>query len=109
MGRLDVNDFIVENGGDPKKIKESQKRRCVQDGEALVDEIIGLFGDHKKSLSFSFPLLLFYLQYAALSNMDVRSMLLIQHSSNKLLGRTFFSYILLICQKCQQPNTKLPR
>jgi len=49
MGRLDVNDFIVENGGDPKKIKESQVRRCVKDGEAAVDEVIALFQDHKKS------------------------------------------------------------
>jgi len=35
---LDVFDFIVEKGGDPKKIKESQRRRYAP--EEAVDEVI---------------------------------------------------------------------
>lgn len=38
---LDINDFITERGGDPKKIKESQRRRYV--AEETVDEVIELF------------------------------------------------------------------
>ena len=44
---LDPNDFIVERGGDPKKIKESQRRRYVP--ESVVDDVIALHEDHKKS------------------------------------------------------------
>lgn len=53
MGRIDINDLIVENGGDPKKIKESQRRRFVQDGDAGIDETIVLFAEHKKGKSRS--------------------------------------------------------
>lgn len=44
---LDVADFIVEKGGNPQKIKESQRRRYAS--EEVVDEIIVLFEDHRKS------------------------------------------------------------
>ncbi|MCJ1309983.1 Cytosolic seryl-tRNA synthetase [Agyrium rufum] len=44
---LDVLDFIAEKGGDPKRIKESQQRRHAP--EAIVDDIIALFEDHKKT------------------------------------------------------------
>jgi len=44
---LDINDFIKERGGNPDKIKESQRRRHAP--EAIVDEIIELFEDHRKT------------------------------------------------------------
>jgi seryl-tRNA synthetase len=44
---LDVFDFIVEKGGDPKKIKESQRRRYAP--EEAVDEVIALYEDHRKT------------------------------------------------------------
>jgi seryl-tRNA synthetase len=44
---LDVFDFIVEKGGDPKKIKESQRRRYAP--EEAVDEVIALYEDHRTS------------------------------------------------------------
>lgn len=46
---LDVNDFIVERGGNPDRIRESQRRRFADEG--IVDEIITLFEDHRKSTS----------------------------------------------------------
>jgi seryl-tRNA synthetase len=47
---LDIFDFIVEKGGDPKKIKESQRRRYAP--EEAVDEVIALYEDHRKSTYF---------------------------------------------------------
>ena len=44
---LDVVDFITERGGDPKAIRESQRRRNAP--EAIVDEVIALFEDHRTS------------------------------------------------------------
>lgn len=44
---LDVNDFVVERGGNPAKIKESQRRRHAP--EEAVDEIIDMFEDHRKA------------------------------------------------------------
>ena len=44
---LDVNDFIKERGGDPGKIKESQRRRYAP--VEVVDEVIALFEDARKS------------------------------------------------------------
>lgn len=44
---LDVFDFIVEKGGNPQKIKDSQKRRYAS--EEVVDEVIVLYEDHRKS------------------------------------------------------------
>jgi seryl-tRNA synthetase len=45
---LDVNDFISERGGDPEKIRESQRRRHAN--VEIVDEIIALFDDHRRSM-----------------------------------------------------------
>ena len=45
---LDIQDFIVERGGNPQKIKESQRRRFAP--ESIVDDIINTFEDHKKSM-----------------------------------------------------------
>lgn len=44
---IEIQDFIVERGGDPKKIKESQRRRHAP--EEVVDEVITLWEDHRKS------------------------------------------------------------
>tara|TARA_R110002060_G_scaffold16888_4_gene23448 strand:- start:391 stop:540 length:150 start_codon:yes stop_codon:yes gene_type:complete len=44
---LDVFDFIKEKGGNPEKIKESQRRRYAS--EEVVDEVIELYEDHRKS------------------------------------------------------------
>ncbi len=44
---LDVFDFIKEKGGNPEKIKESQRRRSAP--EEAVDEVIELYEDHRKS------------------------------------------------------------
>ncbi len=44
---LDIFDFIVEKGGDPEKIKESQRRRYAP--PEAVDEVIELYEDHRKS------------------------------------------------------------
>jgi hypothetical protein len=46
---LDVFDFIIEKGGNPQKIKESQRRRYAP--EEAVDEVIALYEDHRKSNS----------------------------------------------------------
>ncbi|QIW98653.1 hypothetical protein AMS68_004171 [Peltaster fructicola] len=42
---LDINDFIKERGGNPEKIKESQRRRHAP--EEIVDEVIALFEEHR--------------------------------------------------------------
>ncbi|PSS10618.1 hypothetical protein M430DRAFT_69088 [Amorphotheca resinae ATCC 22711] len=44
---LDIADFIVEKGGNPQKIKESQRRRYAP--EEAVDEVIALYEDHRKT------------------------------------------------------------
>ncbi|EFY91507.1 putative serine-tRNA ligase, cytosolic [Metarhizium acridum CQMa 102] len=44
---LDVIDFITERGGDPEKIRESQRRRSAN--VDVVDEIIALFEDHRRT------------------------------------------------------------
>lgn len=44
---LDILDFVKEKGGDPQKVRESQQRRHVS--EAVVDDILVLYEDHKKS------------------------------------------------------------
>ncbi|KAL7959171.1 hypothetical protein V8C34DRAFT_280502 [Trichoderma compactum] len=44
---LDVNDFIAERGGNPEKIRESQRRRFAN--VEVVDEIIALFEDHRRT------------------------------------------------------------
>ncbi|CAO2649489.1 Nn.00g068740.m01.CDS01 [Neocucurbitaria sp. VM-36] len=44
---LDINDFIKERGGDPEKIRESQRKRHAP--LEIVDEIIVDFEDHRKT------------------------------------------------------------
>jgi seryl-tRNA synthetase len=44
---LDVTDFITERGGNPEKIRESQRRRYAS--VDVVDEVIALWEDHRKS------------------------------------------------------------
>ncbi|KAL4753850.1 hypothetical protein BDW72DRAFT_168135 [Aspergillus terricola var. indicus] len=44
---LDLADFITDRGGDPNKIKESQKRRSAP--EAAVDEVISLYEEARKA------------------------------------------------------------
>ena len=44
---LDVFDFITDRGGDPKKVKESQRRRHAKEED--VDEIIALYEDARKT------------------------------------------------------------
>ena len=54
---LDVTDFVVEKGGDPNKIRESQRRRHAP--EAIVDDVVALYEDHKKSTMLTHPTLLY--------------------------------------------------
>ena len=44
---LDVLDFIAERGGDPKRVRESQRRRFAP--EDVVDQVITLYEDHRKT------------------------------------------------------------
>lgn len=44
---LDIADLIPERGGDPKKVKESQRRRFAS--EELVDEVVALYEDARRS------------------------------------------------------------
>ena len=44
---LDIADFIIEKGGNPQRIKDSQKRRYAP--EEVVDEVIALYEDHRRS------------------------------------------------------------
>jgi hypothetical protein len=55
---LDVLDFIVDKGGNPLKIKESQRRRYAS--EEVVDEVIALYEDHRKSEDNYSPTILLY-------------------------------------------------
>lgn len=48
---LDVTDFISERGGDPQKVRESQRRRNAP--ESAVDDVIALYEDHRKSMIFT--------------------------------------------------------
>jgi seryl-tRNA synthetase len=43
---LDINDFIVARGGNPEKIKESQKRRGAP--VETVDKVIELFEEARR-------------------------------------------------------------
>ena len=40
---LDILDFITERGGDPEKIRQSQRKRHAS--EEIVDEVIVLYED----------------------------------------------------------------
>ena len=44
---LDVFDFIIDKGGDPSKVKESQSRRYAP--PETVDEVIALYEDARKT------------------------------------------------------------
>ncbi|ELQ43616.1 seryl-tRNA synthetase [Pyricularia oryzae Y34] len=44
---LDVTDFITERGGNPEKIRESQRRRHAP--VEVVDEIIAMWDDHRRT------------------------------------------------------------
>jgi seryl-tRNA synthetase len=44
---LDVNDFITERGGNPERIRESQRKRYAN--VEIVDEVIADWEDHRKS------------------------------------------------------------
>jgi seryl-tRNA synthetase len=44
---IEIQDFISERGGNPKKIKESQRRRYAP--EEVVDEVAAMWEDHRKS------------------------------------------------------------
>ncbi len=46
---LDVNDFLEERGGNPEKVRESQRRRYAP--ESVVDEVITLARERIKSQS----------------------------------------------------------
>lgn len=48
---LDVNDFITERGGDPEKVRESQRRRNAP--VEVVDQVIALFEEHRQGTIFS--------------------------------------------------------
>jgi len=43
---IDIQDFIKERGGDPEKIRESQRKRNAP--VELVDQVIELFEEHRK-------------------------------------------------------------
>lgn len=55
---LDVTDFVLEKGGNSSRIRESQRRRHAP--EAIVDDVLALYEDHKKSivLAPSIPIVL---------------------------------------------------
>ncbi|KAL2813335.1 hypothetical protein BDW59DRAFT_154871 [Aspergillus cavernicola] len=44
---LDLADFITERGGDPNKIKESQRKRAAP--EAAVDEVLSLYEEARRA------------------------------------------------------------
>jgi seryl-tRNA synthetase len=46
---LDINDFIVARGGNPDKIKESQRRRGKP--VEIVDQVIEAFEEQRKGIS----------------------------------------------------------
>ena len=52
---LDLLDFQADKGGDLKKLKENQRRRYAS--EALIDDIVATFEDHKKSQHLHWPLI----------------------------------------------------
>lgn len=44
---LDIQDFIIERGGTPDAIRDSQRRRGAP--EKAVDDVIALYHDHRTS------------------------------------------------------------
>jgi hypothetical protein len=47
---LDFLDFVTDRGGDPGKIKESQRRRFAS--ESVVDEVLELFEDARRGTAW---------------------------------------------------------
>ena len=47
---LDVLDFVKDKGGDPEKIKRSQRARFAD--EKIVDEVAELYDQHRKGEDF---------------------------------------------------------
>jgi seryl-tRNA synthetase len=45
---LDILDLIGERGGNPQKVRESQRRRYAD--EMIVDEVIALYEDARASM-----------------------------------------------------------
>lgn len=43
---LDLFDFVTDRGGDPNKVKESQRRRHAP--EEVVDEVISLYEEARR-------------------------------------------------------------
>lgn len=66
---LDINDFIVARGGDPERIRQSQRRRNAP--EAVVDDIILMFEATNKGKNMAwwtyenYELTLWIAKYAA--------------------------------------------
>ena len=44
---LDIIDFVTARGGNPNAVRESQRKRHAP--EAVVDEVIALYEDHRQS------------------------------------------------------------
>jgi seryl-tRNA synthetase len=55
---LDINDFIVARGGNPDKIKESQKRRGKP--VEIVDQVVEAFEEQRKGSSPPYHLIDLY-------------------------------------------------
>lgn len=45
---LDLADFISDRGGDPNKIKESQRKRYAP--ESVVDEVLSLYEEARRGM-----------------------------------------------------------
>lgn len=74
---LDVNDFIAERGGNPEKIRESQRRRFAN--VEIVDEVIALFEDHRRSKLF--------VPSASTPSYLLMSFVIAQYSATQLNGK----------------------
>lgn len=88
---LDFNDFVTDRGGDPNKIKESQRRRYAS--EEIVDEVQKLFEDARKCMSpvvkHSVWWLIFYIaRYEAMQLGSQLNALLKEIGKKKKVGPT---------------------
>lgn len=45
---LDLTDFVTDRGGNPNKIKESQRKRFAPEG--AVDEVISLYEEARRGI-----------------------------------------------------------
>jgi seryl-tRNA synthetase len=50
---LDLADFVSDRGGNPNKIKESQRKRFAP--ENVVDEVIALYEEARRGIHISAP------------------------------------------------------